>query len=524
MLSLEIRSERAASRQCVLVLPAVLGRDPSCDLVLPSWRIARRHASLLDRAGAVHVQDHGSLTGVLLNGQRIYDDGPLQVGDVLCVGGFSLHVMALPIAPAAAPQGPPAPDRPDAMAPGAGLARWPEFRQEQQRLHLALLAALELERRDLSRLSDEQLYGEAFECVGRLIQEQCAVPAEAQAQLQAAVCAEAVGLGPLEPLLADPSISEIMVNHAASIFVEQGGRLQAHPAAFSGEAALRSVIDRILAPLGRRLDISSPAADGRLPDGSRFHAVLAPISVKGTCVTIRKFPRHRLSLDDLLSMGSVSADMASFLRQAVQQRCNILVSGGTGTGKTTLLNVLSACISQDERIVTLEDAAELQLQQVNWVALEARPANAEGQGQIDIRALLRQALRMRPDRIVVGECRGAEAFDMLSAMNTGHEGSMGTLHANSPRDALSRLEGMVLMAGLDLPLAVVREHIARALQVLVQLSRLPDGRRVITEIVELTGLEGQCIQLQTLYSYRKDVGFQSTGLLSERLSGPGTAS
>lgn len=519
MLSLEIQAERAVPRHCLLELPAVLGRDPSCDLVLPSWRIARRHATLLDRAGSVHVQDHGSLTGVLLNGRRIYDEGPLLVGDVLCLGGFSLHVLALPATTAAAFPIPPVAAEPVDKTPGGGQAPCPLFRQEQQRLHLALLTALDLERRDLTRLSDEQLYAEAFECVGKLIQQQCAVPLDAHVQLQVAVCAEAIGLGPLEPLLADSSISEIMVNHAASIFVEQGGRLQAHPAAFSGEAALRAVIDRVLAPLGRRLDISSPAVDGRLPDGSRFHAVLAPISVKGTCVTIRKFPCHRLTLDDLLAMGSVSAEMAGFLRQAVQQRCNILVSGGTGTGKTTLLNVLSACIAPDERIVTLEDAAELQLQQANWVALEARPANAEGQGQVDIRALLRQALRMRPDRIVVGECRGAEAFDMLSAMNTGHEGSMSTLHANSPRDALSRLEGMVLMAGLDLPLAVVREHIARALHVLVQLSRLSDGRRIITEIVELTGLDGQCIQLQTLYSYRTSGGFQASGLLSERVPG-----
>lgn len=517
MLSLEVCSERDAARRCSLALPALVGRDPGCDLVLPSWRIARQHASLLDRAGAVYVQDHGSLTGVLLNGRRVYDDGPLRQGDVLTLGGFTLRVLGLLHAPSEA-------DKTRGVEPveqAEPLASPPPqsamFRQEQQRLHQALLDALELERRDLSRVSDQQLYQEAYECVGRLIQVQCALPPVEQAGLQAAVCAEAVGLGPLEPLLADPGVSEIMVNHYASVFVEQGGRLQPHPASFSSEAALRAVIDRILAPIGRRLDVSSPAVDGRLPDGSRFHAVLAPVAVKGTCVTIRKFPRRRLSLDELLRSGSLSADMAAFLLQAVDQRCNVLVSGGTGTGKTTLLNVLSTCIDPGERIVTLEDTAELQLQHANWVALESRPANAEGQGQVDIRSLLRQALRMRPDRIVVGECRGAEAFDMLSAMNTGHEGSMGTLHANSPRDALSRLEGMVLMAGLDLPLNVVREHIARALHVLVQLCRLPDGRRLISEIVEVTGIEGHCIQMQTLYSYRPEGGFSGSGLVSERL-------
>lgn len=542
MLNLELESELGTTRPWSVHLPALIGRDPACDVVLPSWRIARQHASLLERAGAVYIQDHGSLTGVQLNGKRVYDDGPLRQGDVLALGGFKLRIAGFGQASSFQTEA-------DAQKPMAGVegnealvleepgrtvrrdghALLPDqapipssnselFRQEQQRLHHALLSALELERRDLSRVTDKQLEQEAFDCLGRLIQAQCAVPEHERARLQASVCAEAVGLGPLEPLLADTSVSEIMVNHYDRVFVEQAGRLQAHPLVFSSETALRAIIDRILAPLGRRLDISSPAVDGRLADGSRFHAVLSPIAVKGTCVTIRKFPKRRLGLEDLLQTGSLSPEMARFLQQAVQGRCNILVSGGTGTGKTTLLNVLSTCIDSGERIVTLEDAAELQLQHSNWVALESRPANAEGQGQVDIRSLLRQALRMRPDRIVVGECRGAEAFDMLSAMNTGHEGSMGTLHANTPRDALSRLEGMVLMAGLDLPLLVVREHIARALHIIVQLSRLPDGKRLVHEIVEVTGIEAQRIQLQTLYSYRPEFGFTASGLRSEYVS------
>lgn len=543
MLNLELESELGTTRPWSVNLPALIGRDPACDVVLPSWRIARQHASLLERAGAVYIQDHGSLTGVHLNGKRVYDDGPLRQGDVLGLGGFKLRITGfgqqVPDEKALQNQlSSPEAGQGEAYAlaePGLSVPRdsrlLPErsevqvsnselFRQEQQRLHHALLSALELERRDLSRVTDMQLQQEAFDCLGRLIQEQCAVPEEERARLQASVCAEAVGLGPLEPLLADSSVSEIMVNRYDRVFVEQAGRLKAHPLEFSSESALRAVIDRILAPLGRRLDISSPAVDGRLADGSRFHAVLSPIAVKGTCVTIRKFPKRRLGLEDLLQAGSLSQEMADFLQQAVRRRCNILVSGGTGTGKTTLLNVLSTCIDAGERLVTLEDAAELQLQHSNWVALESRPANAEGQGQVDIRSLLRQALRMRPDRIVVGECRGAEAFDMLSAMNTGHEGSMGTLHANTPRDALSRLEGMVLMAGLDLPLLVVREHIARALHIIVQLGRLPDGKRLVHEIVEVTGIEAQRIQLQTLYSYGPEFGFASSGLRSEYVSPP----
>lgn len=541
MLSLELESELGTTRPWTVNLPALIGRDPACDVVLPSWRIARQHASLLERAGAVYIQDHGSLTGVHLNGKRVYDDGPLRQGDVLGFGGFKLRITGFEQQVPRETAPPNQLSRPDAAQDEAYVLAEPNlsfprnsqllpersdaqasqsdlFRQEQQRLHHALLGALELERRDLSRVTDVQLQQEAFDCLGRLIQEQCAVPEKERARLQASVCAEAVGLGPLESLLADSSVSEIMVNRYDRVFVEQAGRLKAHPLEFSSESALRAIIDRILAPLGRRLDISSPAVDGRLADGSRFHAVLSPIAVKGTCVTIRKFPKRRLGLEDLLQAGSLSQEMADFLQQAVRRRCNILVSGGTGTGKTTLLNVLSTCIDAGERLVTLEDAAELQLQHSNWVALESRPANAEGQGQVDIRSLLRQALRMRPDRIVVGECRGAEAFDMLSAMNTGHEGSMGTLHANTPRDALSRLEGMVLMAGLDLPLLVVREHIARALHIIVQLSRLSDGKRLVQEIVEVTGIEAQRIQLQTLYSYGPEFGFASSGLRSEYVS------
>ncbi|SSZ63494.1 secretory protein [Bordetella pertussis] len=285
------------------------------------------------------------------------------------------------------------------------------------------------------------------------------------------------------------------------------GRLQRHAAAFSSEQAVRWVVECIVAPLGRRIDDSSPMVDARLPDGSRVNAVIAPIAIRGVSLTIRKFPRQRPGMADLLAAGSLSEPMARFLLQCVHARKNLLVSGGTGSGKTTLLNILSNAIPEGERIVTIEDAAELRLDHAHLVALEARPANAEGRGRVDIRDLVRNALRMRPDRIVVGECRGAEAFDMLTAMNTGHEGSLTTLHANTPRDALARLEAVTLMAELDLPLPVVREHIAASIDIIVQQARMADGRRIVTAIVEIAGMESGRIQTQELFRYDARHGF-----------------
>jgi pilus assembly protein CpaF len=314
-------------------------------------------------------------------------------------------------------------------------------------------------------------------------------------------------------LLADASISEIMVNRYDEIYVEQGGKLARHDAIFSSEQSVRWVIERIVAPLGRRIDESAPMVDARLPDGSRVHAAIPPVAIKGASLTIRKFPHTRLHMADLIQAGTLNSAMAAFLSLCVQARKNMVLSGGTGSGKTSLLNILSNAISQHERVITIEDVAELQLQHAHLLALEARAANIEGRGRIDIRDLLRNALRMRPDRIVVGECRGAEAFDMLTAMNTGHAGSLTTLHANSPRDALARLEAMILMAGMDLPLSVVREHIAASIDILVQQARLADGRRVITAIVEVTGMESGCIQLQELFRFDRLQGFVGAGVL-----------
>jgi pilus assembly protein CpaF len=304
-------------------------------------------------------------------------------------------------------------------------------------------------------------------------------------RLVQAVIDRVLGLGPLEPLLADPTITEIMVNDPTHVFIEREGRIESCAVRFRDEAHLRHVIDRIVAPLGRRIDESSPLVDARLPDGSRVNAIIPPLALGGPVLTIRKFSRRPFTLDRLVELRTLRPDMARYLERCVRQRTSVLVSGGTGSGKTSTLNALGLAIPSAERLITIEDSAELQLGHPHWIALEARPPNIEGQGEIPIRALVRNALRMRPDRIIVGEVRGGEAFDMLQAMNTGHRGSMTTLHANSAEDALVRLESMVLMAGFELPVAAIRRMIAGAVQVVVQQDRMPDGRRVVTSIVEL---------------------------------------
>ncbi|MFH1017123.1 MAG: CpaF family protein [Pseudomonadota bacterium] len=310
---------------------------------------------------------------------------------------------------------------------------------------------------------------------------------------------EALGLGPLERFLRDPSVTEIMVNGPDAIYVERDGKIKASGHRFTGAASLRGAIDRIVSPLGRRVDEASPMADARLPDGSRVNVIIPPLVLNGATVTIRKFSKIPLSVAKLIELGSVTRQVVEFLKESVQARKNILIAGGTGSGKTTLLNALSGFIPPDERVLTIEDAAELRLEQTHVVSLEARPANVEGKGEITIRDLVRNALRMRPDRIVVGECRGGEALDMLQAMNTGHDGSMTTVHANSPRDALLRLETMVLMAGFDLPLRAVREQMAGALDLILYQARLGNGQRCVTHVTEVCGTEEGVIATQDLF-------------------------
>jgi pilus assembly protein CpaF len=327
-----------------------------------------------------------------------------------------------------------------------------------------------------------------------------------RARMFESIAADILGFGPLEVLLNDTEITEIMVNGPRNIYIERKGKLQKSDVMFNNDEHVMRVIDRIISPLGRRCDESSPMVDARLPDGSRVNAVIRPISLVGPCLSIRKFKKEGITIEDMIRFGTLTREMAEFLSACVRARLNIVVSGGTGSGKTTTLNALSSFIPEDERIITVENAAELQLRQDHVVTLESRPPNVEGKGEISIRDLVINCLRMRPERIVVGECRGGEALEMLQAMNTGHDGSMTTLHANSPRDAIARIETMVLMAGMDLPVRAIREQIAAAINLIVQQARLKDGSRKIVNITEVQGMEGDVVVLQDVFL------FEQTGL------------
>ncbi|MDQ4133840.1 MAG: CpaF family protein [Actinomycetota bacterium] len=352
-------------------------------------------------------------------------------------------------------------------------------------------------------LDSERLANEVKAALDRILQREDVKvsPRERRAFIQEMI-QDTLGYGPLDPLLRDPTITEIMCNNTDDIWVEREGRLEPTSASFTDEAQYRQVIEKIVAAVGRRIDESAPMVDARLPDGSRVNAIIPPLAIHGPVLTIRKFAADPYQVKDLINFGTFTLDLAAVMEACVRGKLNILVSGGTGTGKTTNLNVLSSFIPDGERIITIEDSAELQLQQPHVINLEARPPNAEGAGEVRIRDLVRNSLRMRPDRIIVGEVRGAEALDMLQAMNTGHEGSMTTVHCNSPRDGLSRLETMVLMAGYDLPVRAIREQIASALNVIMHLDRLPNGRRVVTSVTEIQGMEGDTILLQEVFKYR----------------------
>ena len=333
---------------------------------------------------------------------------------------------------------------------------------------------------------------------------------------------EVMGLGPLEPLLADDTVADILVNGPASVYVERAGKLEKTQVRFSSEAHLRNIIDRIVSGVGRRIDESSPMVDARLKDGSRVNVIIPPLALDGPMMSIRRFTVTRLNMENLIELGSISPPAAQLLQSVVKARLNVLISGGTGSGKTTLLNILSGYIPADERIITIEDSAELQLQQPHVVRLETRPPNIEGRGEVTQRDLVRNSLRMRPERIVIGEVRGAETFDMLQAMNTGHEGSITTIHANSPRDALSRVESMVTMSGIELPVRTIRQQIASAINVVVQIQRQEDGRRRVVSIQEINGMEGEIITMSEIMSFQRrgvdDKGqvlgsFQATGII-----------
>jgi pilus assembly protein CpaF len=510
-----------------------VGRGADNGICLPTVNVSKKHTRIAVQEGKVVVLDLASTNGTFLNGKKL--DGQVAIGpaDRIQVGDFLLAVEA-------GASGGPASGIPGSGGAGAeGAAPGPSDRGARRHeprdgvaayartldvVHHRLVAALDLRRLDVDAMASEELRRKADAAIREILAGMSEAgelsPTVDRDELVGDVLNEALGLGPLEIYLADDAISEIMVNGPSQVFVERDGRLQPAGKSFSSEQAVLGVIERIVAPLGRHIDESSPLVDARLKDGSRVNAIIPPLSVKGPCITIRKFKRERLGSDDLVRLGTLSDRMARFLDRCVKGRRNLVISGGTGSGKTTLLNVLSGFIPERERIVTIEDAAELQLSQQHWVQLESRPANIEGNGQISIRDLVRNSLRMRPDRIVVGECRGGEALDMLQAMNTGHDGSLTTLHANTPRDALSRLETMVLMSGMELPIKAVREQIASAVDVIIQQTRFADGSRKVTAISEISGMEAEVVSMQDIFVFEQD-GVGSDGKVRGRFAATG---
>lgn len=398
--------------------------------------------------------------------------------------------------------------RSDAIGAATAMAR-EAYQKLRRQMHGAVLERVELER--LSRLPAEQVRNEIATLIARILDEEKLLANDLERrQLTIDIYDEMFGFGPLESLLRDPSVSDILVNTASAVYVERYGRLELTDVTFYDDAHLMKVIEKIVSRVGRRIDESSPMVDARLPDGSRVNAIIPPSAIDGPLMSIRRFAVNPLKMDDLVNFQTLTPPMAQLLEALARAKVNVLVSGGTGSGKTTLLNILSGFIPDDERIVTIEDAAELQLQQHHVLRLETRPPNIEGKGEITQRTLVRNALRMRPDRIILGEVRGAEALDMLNAMNTGHEGSLATIHANTPRDALTRLENMIGVAGLALPPKTMRQQISSALSVVAQTARLTDGKRKIVSIQELTGMEGEIINMQEIFTFKR-TGLDASG-------------
>jgi pilus assembly protein CpaF len=529
MFQVNVTNSRGRTNQVNCNAPVcTIGKSGENLVVLQGWDVGRKHAAIITQDDGLYVRDEGTKGGTYLNGKKISGiAGPLSEEDVIKIGSYELVVMAprstrVDAPEVAAKQAPAAVSAPAPAAPAAGeepvSAAVPESATEAgsvngnskgefatlRLIHERIIARMDFRRMDISRLDEKELRKRTRDLIVEIIDED---PDLAKGydreQLIRNALNEAVGLGPLETLLEDDTVSEVMVNRYNEIFIERNGRLQKAEVVFSSDKSVLSAIERIIAPLGRRIDEGSPMVDGRLKDGSRVNAVIPPLALKGPNITIRKFSKRKLGPQDLVNYGSANKPMLDFLELCVKQRRNVLISGGTGSGKTTLLNILSNHIPDGERVITVEDAAELQLSMSNLISLEARPANVEGKGAVSIRDLVRNCLRMRPDRIVVGECRGGEALDMLQAMNTGHDGSLTTVHANAPRDALARLEVMVLMAGMELPVSAIRQQISSAVNLIVQQSRMSDGSRKITHVTEVTGMENGVIQLQDLFLFKQ---------------------
>jgi pilus assembly protein CpaF len=490
-----------------------IGRAAENAIPLPGTKVSRRHALVRLSGGAVEVSDVGSSLGTSVNGQKLTGPVRLNPGDKIDVGGnillFSLQPAAVPAAKVASAPVPPAPE-PAFQEPG--MLYSDEMMSLKKRIHEYILTKLNLPEIATRQIEDQEMRGKLEVALDATLRElrhefprDLDMPGFRQALLD-----ELIGYGPLSPMLRDLAVNEIMVNGPNRIFVERGSKLLETGARFFDNRHMITIIQRIVEPLGRHVDEASPMGDARLPDGSRVNAIIPPLALDGPSITIRKFSTKKLTTDDLVKFGSMNPEIALFLEEAVRCRQNIVISGGTGSGKTTLLNILSQFIPLGERVVTIEDSAELRLTHRNLVRLEARPANIEGRGRVAIRDLVINALRMRPDRIVVGECRGPEALDMLQAMNTGHDGSMTSLHANNPRDALTRLENMVMMAGYDLPSTAIREQIGSAVDMIVQQTRLVDGSRKVVQISEITGREGTVLLMQDIFTFEQK-GFTEKG-------------
>ena len=503
-----------------------VGSSEAVPIQLPFVGVSKLHCVLQAQESSLRIADLGSSNGTYLNGQRIGRefvnvpaDSDIEIGSVhIHVGAIRQETGSVG-AKSAPPPAVPADSEQQFKSrilavSGIPMSARPLVQEIKKQAHSELLVRLNMKRLALNSVSENDLEEKARTTIHEILNE-LSIPLPegvTQEKIENELYHEAIGLGPLEDLISRDDITEIMVNGPDNVYVEHKGVLYKTDTAFADDHQVLAAIERIVSPLGRRIDESSPMVDARLKDGSRVNAIIPPLSLVGPSITIRKFAKTPLTVENLISYGSITAEIAHFLDVCVKIRKNILISGGTGSGKTTLLNILSSYLPAKERIITIEDAAELQLRQEHLVRLESRPANIEGKGEVTIRDLVRNSLRMRPDRIVIGECRGGEALDMLQAMNTGHDGSLTTIHANSPRDALARLETLVLMAGFDLPLRAIREQIASAISIIVQINREKDGSRKVVCVSEITKMEGDIITMQDLFTFQQD-GWSEDGRL-----------
>ena len=495
------------------VTPAVysIGSDPKSAICIDHSGVSRQHARLFYDPESVTIEDLGSTNGTYVDSVRIKRRVRIHVGQRIAIGPCSVWLDYLKTDKTEGTQSRhvEAPARPTAAQKAEEAAANDSvrvlIRKIKTQIHAELLKRLDLKRFISNPAAQKSLQDRVRVTAADVVNEvRDQLPAGlSPAQITREIIQEAIGLGPLDDLLEDPEVTEVMVNGADKIYVERRGKIYLTERSFVNDDQVLAIIERIVAPIGKRIDESSPYVDARLPDGSRVNAIIPPLSLRGPCITIRKFSKVPFTVEDLIGFGTMTREIAEFMRICVLLRKNIIISGGTGSGKTTLLNVLSSFLPRDERILTIEDTAELRLGQPHVISLEARPPNIEGRGAVAIRDLVRNALRMRPDRIVVGECRGGEALDMLQAMNTGHDGSLTTVHANSPRDTISRLETMVLMAGMDLPSRAIREQVSAAIDVICHTDRLSDGSRKITKVSEVIGMEKDVIVMQDLFIYKQ---------------------